>query len=66
MHKREFQVLKRTLMHVSGFPTPYLKKKPSARKKLYVPIITNIYYIFKCGLHYLAMFKIFQGIIFAC
>ena len=23
-------------------------------------------YIFKCGLHYLAMFKLFQRIIFAC
>ena len=26
----------------------------------------SIYYIFKCGLHYLAMFKLFQRIIFAC
>ena len=25
-----------------------------------------IYYIFKCGLHYLAMFKLFQQNIFAC
>ena len=25
-----------------------------------------IYYIFKCGLHYLAMFELFQRIIFAC
>ena len=23
MHKREFQSLKRTLMHVSGLPSPY-------------------------------------------
>ena len=26
----------------------------------------SIYYIFKCWLHYLAMFKLFQRIIFAC
>ena len=28
--------------------------------------VQDIYYIFKCGLHYLAMFKLFQRIIFAC
>ena len=26
----------------------------------------SIHYIFKCGLHYLAVFKLFQRIIFAC
>ena len=32
---------------------------------LFVSLI-DIYYIFKCGLHYLAMLKIFQRIILAC
>ena len=27
MHKREFQVLKRTLMHVSGLHSPYFDLK---------------------------------------
>ena len=27
MHKRAFQALKRTFMHVSGLPPPYLIKK---------------------------------------
>ena len=28
MHKRAFQGLKRTFMHVSGLPPPYFDKKP--------------------------------------
>ena len=29
MHKRAFQGLKRTFMHVSGLPLPYFDKKPN-------------------------------------
>ena len=28
--------------------------------------LVGIYFIFKCGLHYLAMLKLFQRIVFAC
>ena len=28
MHKRAFQALKRTFMHVSDLPSPYFDKKP--------------------------------------
>ena len=34
MHKRAFQALKRTFMHVSGLPLPYFDKKTNLIKYL--------------------------------
>ena len=35
-------------------------------KKHFTIVNLITYYIFKCGLHYLAMIKLFQRIIFSC
>ena len=43
---------------MSVYPSPNFFKLSSVK--------SIIYYIFKCGLHFLAMFKFFQRIIFAC
>ena len=40
MHKREFQGLKRTFMHVSGLPSPFFDKK---NKKLYKLVLLSNY-----------------------
>ena len=38
----------------------------TSKDKLLIHYLLSIYYINKCGLYYLAMFKLFQRIIFAC